>query len=87
MEDEDPLGQIFNLQLDDDSKNLLEGIKNSIPGVDEELAIGLLLQMIDKMQYSLVIFDTAPTGHTLRMLNFPNVLENSFGKLNILKEK
>ena len=43
--------------------------------------------MIDKMQYSLVIFDTAPTGHTLRMLNFPNVLENSFGKLNILKEK
>ena len=86
-EDADPLGEVFGLQLDDDSKNILEDVKNSIPGVDEALAIGLLLQDIDKMQYSLVIFDTAPTGHTLRLLNFPNVLENSFGKLNTLKEK
>lgn len=86
-EDEDPIGDVFGFQLDDDSKNIFEDIKNSIPGVDEALAIGLLLQVIDKMQYSLVIFDTAPTGHTLRMLNFPTVLENSFGKLNTLKEK
>ena len=34
-------------------ENLLEDIKNSIPGIDEALAIGLLLQVIDKMNYSI----------------------------------
>jgi len=86
-EDEDPLSDVLGVPLDDDTQNLFEDLKNSIPGIDEALAIGLLLQVIDKMDYSLVIFDTAPTGHTLRMLNFPKVLEEAFGKLNSLKEK
>ena len=86
-EDEDPLSDLLGVPLDDDTQNLFEDLKNSIPGIDEALAIGLLLQVIDKMDYSLVIFDTAPTGHTLRMLSFPKVLEESFGKLNTLKDK
>ena len=86
-EDEDPLSDVLGMQIDDETQNLLEDLKNSIPGIDEALAIGLLLQVIDKMNYSLVIFDTAPTGHTLRMLSFPQVLEEAFGKLNTLKEK
>jgi len=86
-DDEDPLSDVLGVPLDDDTQNLFEDLKNSIPGIDEALAIGLLLQVIDKMNYSLVIFDTAPTGHTLRMLGFPKVLEEAFGKLNALKEK
>ena len=86
-DDEDPLSDVLGVQIDDETQNLFEDIKNSIPGIDEALAIGLLLQVIDKMNYSLVIFDTAPTGHTLRMLSFPKVLESAFGKLNTLKEK
>ena len=86
-EEEDPLSDVLGVQLDDDTQNLFEDIKNSIPGIDEALAIGLLLQVIDKMNYSLVIFDTAPTGHTLRMLSFPKALESAFGKINTLKDK
>ena len=86
-EEEDPLSDLLGVPLDDETQNLFEDLKNSIPGIDEALAIGLLLQVIDKMDYSLVIFDTAPTGHTLRMLSFPKVLEESFGKLNTLKDK
>jgi len=54
----------------------------SPPGIDEALAFGKILEFIEtEHDYDLVIFDTAPTGHTLRFLSLPETLSGWIGKL------
>ncbi|MDD1778321.1 MAG: arsenical pump-driving ATPase GET3 [Candidatus Helarchaeota archaeon] len=53
----------------------------SPPGSDEALAFSKVLEFIQTAEYDFIVFDTAPTGHTLRLLSLPTVLNTFFGKL------
>jgi arsenite-transporting ATPase len=50
------------------------------------MCLGYIVKIIKNYDFEIVIFDTAPTGHTLRLLNFPNLLGKGLEKLISLKE-
>lgn len=43
-----------------------------------------VLKQVKSLSYEVIIFDTAPTGHTLRFLQFPTVLEKALEKISQL---
>lgn len=55
------------------------------PGIDEIAAFDKFLQYMQSRDYDLIIFDTAPTGHTLRFLSLPEVLDSWIGKMIMIR--
>ena len=47
-----------------------------IPGLDEVMGLKKITDFMDSQEYSLYIVDTAPTGHTLRLLTLPELLDD-----------
>ncbi|TYT63172.1 ArsA family ATPase [Natrialba swarupiae] len=43
-------------------------------GSDEIAALDLLVEYVDEGDWDVVVFDTAPTGHTLRLFDMPEVM-------------
>ena len=45
------------------------------PGLDEMLALTRIVDLMDRGRYDLFVLDTAPTGHLLRFLEMPELIE------------
>jgi len=52
-----------------------------IPGIDEATALSSAIRHIESGEYDIIVFDTAPTGHTLKLLALPEILEQGIEKL------
>jgi arsenite-transporting ATPase len=55
------------------------------PGVDEAMALGDVIDLLEGGEYNALVLDTAPTGHLLRLLEMPTVaLDWSHALLRLL---
>jgi arsenite/tail-anchored protein-transporting ATPase len=43
------------------------------PGIEEEYMLNYILELVEGGEYDLVVWDTAPAGHTLRLLHLPQI--------------
>jgi arsenite-transporting ATPase len=59
----------------------------AMPGADEAAAMQLLLEFLDDERFDRVIVDTAPTGHTLRLLQLPEVMDTMVGRMMRVRER
>ena len=77
---ENPLGGLGG----EDGMNPLAG---PMPGADEAAAMRQLLEHLDDPRFDRVIVDTAPTGHTLRLLELPELLDSMVGRMVKLRQQ
>ncbi|HEX3559967.1 MAG TPA: ArsA family ATPase [Pyrinomonadaceae bacterium] len=59
----------------------------SLPGMDEVMALFELSEVERAGTYARVVVDTAPSGHTSRMLRLPDVFARWVGALDVMSEK
>jgi arsenite-transporting ATPase len=59
----------------------------TVPGADEAAAMRQLLEYLDDPRFDRVVVDTAPTGHPLRLLELPEVMDSMVGRMLKLRQQ
>ena len=70
-----------------DSQEINRFLELSLPGLDELMAFLEISAWVEERRYDCIIVDTAPSGHTLRLLSMPEFLRNWLAMLDTLLAK
>lgn len=73
---EEEIKQILDTSTNLDQEDVESVFSMSIPGLDEVMGFKTIMSLIDKGTYDKYIVDTAPTGHALRLLTMPKLLDD-----------
>ncbi|AGB31299.1 arsenite-activated ATPase ArsA [Natrinema pellirubrum DSM 15624] len=80
-----PLGGLGDMLGGESPMDALFG--GAMPGADEAAAMQLLLEYMDDPRFERVVVDTAPTGHTLRLLQLPEIMDTMMGRIMKLRQR
>lgn len=70
-----------------DDKDISSFLELSFPGLDEVMAIVQIMELLEDDRYDIIILDTAPTGHTVKLLTLPYLMEKWVAFLDTLMLK
>jgi len=70
-----------------DEKDIRQILDLSLPGLDELMALLEIAGWAETRAYGLIVVDTAPTGHTLRLLTTPELIRGWLKALDALLAK
>jgi len=70
-----------------DDEDIHQFLSLSLPGLDELMALFEISSWIETRQYDCIVVDTAPSGHTLRLLAMPELVRRWLGMLDVLLAK
>ena len=83
----DMLGGVGDSGDDEGGLGAMLGMGGSMPGADEAAAMRQLLEYLDDPRFDRVIVDTAPTGHTLRLLQLPEIMDSMVGRVMSIRQR
>ena len=83
----DMLGGMGDSDDDEGGLGAMLGMGGSMPGADEAAAMRQLLEYLDDPRFDRVIVDTAPTGHTLRLLQLPEIMDSMVGRVMSIRQR
>ncbi len=70
-----------------DEEDINRFMELSLPGMDELMAFLEISRWVKEKNYDLIIMDTAPTGHTLRLMEMPDLIRKWLEALDALLAK
>ncbi len=70
-----------------DREDIARVLTLPFPGLDELAAFLAMTEVDDRGDYDEIVVDTAPTGHTLRLLDTPKVIEGAADLLGAMHER
>ena len=75
VDNSDQLKGLLSTSTNLDNDDIDEMLRLTIPGIDEIMSFKAIIDFIDKGEYEKYVVDTAPTGHALRLISSPKILD------------
>jgi arsenite/tail-anchored protein-transporting ATPase len=67
--------KLFETSTNLDNDDIEEMLTLSVPGIDEVMSFKTIIDFIEEGEYDKYVVDTAPTGHALRLVSSPKLLD------------
>ena len=74
-EHQEQMKKLLETSTNLDNEDIDQMLTLSIPGIDEVMSFKTIIDFIEEGQYDKYVVDTAPTGHALRLISSPKLLD------------